>query len=546
MRNGDTGAVACDHFHKFRADVRLMKELGLQAYRFSISWPRVLPGRGQPNKAGIAFYNALINELEDAGIEPLATLYHWDLPQCLEDEYGGWLSRNVVDDFVEYASTCFAAFGDRVKFWITINEPWCAAVLGYASGEHAPGRCNAATEPYIVGHHMLLAHARAAEAYRATPQCGRIGMSLNMDWKEPQFDTEECLQAQRRAIDWQLGWFADPMYKGHYPQSMVEACGDRLPSFTPEESALLKGSADFFGLNHYSTDFVGPGEKKDPSYFHDMEVKGVSDPLWARTDMGWDIVPWGFRRLLAYIEREYTPGGIFVTENGCSEAEKNPKEDEGRVAYLQGYLSQLHRAMTEDNVNVLGYFVWSFMDNFEWAFGYQHRFGIVRVDFVTQERTPKASAGLMSTLALSRSLRVPQSVLEMAEYMPFNARRVPPEKKEVKDISIPDAIKLMAEMAERYQDRAFQEGMVAAYKRNIVQSDAMALHRARLKLCMPIQTAVMPKYGFEPTARGVAEAIAALTTTEKMANKDLKALHHLVSFLTKDQPEKLALEAAVG
>lgn len=433
---GDTGAIACDHCHRFKDDVKMMKDLGLPAYRFSISWSRILPaGRGEPNAEGIAFYNALLDELVAQGIRPLITLYHWDLPQCLEDEYGGWLGRQIVQDFEEYAALCFRTFGDRANMWLTLNEPWCSAALGYCSGEHAPGRKEApATETYTAAHHMILAHAAAVRRYRTefkAAQGGQIGITINMDWKEPYSSSPADVAATQRAIDWQLGWFMDPIYKGDYPAAMRQRCGDRLPAFTEEDG--VRGSSDFFGLNHYSTDYVSSkggvganismwGVEQSGGYFDDQECNNSSDPAWGKTDMGWDIVPWGLGRLLLHIHAVYAPpGGIYITENGCAVREEDvatAKADGPRVEYLQGYIAQVHKAI-EGGADVRGYFAWSLMDNFEWSLGYSKRFGIVHVDYETQVRTPKASAKLISETAAKNSLTLPRRVHAASDFKPW-------------------------------------------------------------------------------------------------------------------------------
>eukprot|EP00931_Biecheleriopsis_adriatica_P052821 TRINITY_DN3079_c0_g1_i1.p1 TRINITY_DN3079_c0_g1~~TRINITY_DN3079_c0_g1_i1.p1 ORF type:complete len:538 (-),score=110.52 TRINITY_DN3079_c0_g1_i1:47-1660(-) len=457
VMNGDTGAVACDHYHRFREDVKMMKELGLPAYRFSISWSRVLPqGRGEPNPEGIKFYNDLLDELCAAGIQPLATIYHWDLPQCLEDEYGGWLGRKVIEDFEHYASVCFASFGDRVKSWITFNEPWCSTVLGYANGEMAPGRKEVPErEPYLAAHHIILAHAHAVRRYRSDfqqEQKGKIGITLNMDWRHPLTSSEADAAAAQRALDWQLGWFADPIWKGDYPESMRKRCGDRLPTFTAEEKNLIKGTSEFFGLNHYSTAYVSAPEGKaktlsmwgnvqEGGYFDDQEVELTDDPRWGRTDMDWGVVPWGLKHMCEYIQREYSPeGGILVTENGCAVPDddvETAQKDTFRVEFLQGYIAQLHKAI-QSGADVRGYFAWSLMDNFEWALGYSKRFGIVHVDYTTQVRTPKASALLMSEAARTNALRLPQRVLKASDFVMIEegagrktTKDAPPSQKEV-------------------------------------------------------------------------------------------------------------------
>ncbi|CAE7477949.1 BGL1A [Symbiodinium natans] len=436
VKNGDNGTTACDHYHRFKEDVKLMKELNLPAYRFSISWSRLLPkGRGEPNPEAIKFYSSLLDELHKNNIKPYATIYHWDLPQCLEDEYGGWLSRKVVDDFEHYAATCFKCFGDRCKAWITFNEPWCSTVLGYANGEMAPGKKEKPeTEPYIAAHHIILSHARAVKRYREefkAKQGGVIGITLNMDWRHPLTEDEGDKAAAQRALDWQLGWFADPIWKGDYPASMRKRCGDRLPSFSEEEKQLIKGTSEFFGLNHYSTAYVAApkGQAKTVSmwgnvqaggYFDDQEVELIDDPRWGRSDMDWGVVPWGLKHMCEYIQQEYKPeGGILVTENGCACPDDDvnvAKFDSFRVEFYQGYIAQMHKAI-EAGADVRGYFAWSLMDNFEWALGYSKRFGMVHIDYETQKRTPKQSALLISEVAKSNKLTLPESTLQESDFV---------------------------------------------------------------------------------------------------------------------------------
>jgi len=558
--NGDTADMACDHYFRFREDVRLMKDLGLPAYRFSISWSRLLPeGRGEVNEEAVVFYRSLLEELAAHEIQPLVTLYHWDLPQCLEDEYGGWRSRLILEDFEDYASTCFSSFGDLVKSWITINEPWCAAVLGYASGEHAPGRKEAPlAEPYLVAHHMILAHARAVRRYRMEfkpKQQGRIGITLNMDWKEPLSSSESDLAAQRRALAWQLGWFADPIYRGHYPAAMRSRCKDRLPSFTEAEQRLVKGSSDFFGLNHYSTDYVSADLKQDPSnFFEDSEVRNISDPNWSKTGMGWDIVPWGLRRLVSCIHREYAPpGGIVITENGCAaheESAKAAKNDGMRVAYMQGYLTQLHKAIKE-GANVWGYFAWSLFDNFEWAFGYAKRFGLVRVEYATQERKPKASARVLSEVARENALRAPAAVVADSEFAPMGERRErapapqrPATKaaagaREAADVvlTLRQALDLLSELADHYQEPGFQHAMEAAYRKFEQHGSNLSLSKARQAICLPIQSLVLPKYGFQPNAAGVHGSVMALRAPDLVKEAAVARLTLYNNFLISDLPQ---------
>ncbi|MCB0706473.1 MAG: beta-glucosidase [Saprospiraceae bacterium] len=403
--NGDTGDVACDHYHRFEEDIRLMKQMGVKAYRFSISWPRILPtGTGAVNQAGIEFYSKLIDCLLANDIEPWVTLYHWDLPLALEFEKDGWLGENISDIFADYAAVCFAHFGDRVKNWITINESWVIAMLSYGQGIFPPGRVSN-IEPYQVGHNLIKAHAKAVDLYRTKfqpSQKGRIGIANNCDWREPLTDSAADKAAAERAIEFFLGWFADPIYKGHYPASMVERLGDRLPTFTEEEVKMIKGSSDFFGLNHYTTMYAADStglDTKDSVFGNggiseDQDVQLSVDPSWKMTTMNWSIVPWGFQKLLEWIDQRYDHPEIIVTENGCSfdhEVVGGQVNDQERIDFYKGYLAACQAAIS-NGANVKGYFAWSFMDNFEWAFGYSRRFGLTHINFETLERTPKASA----------------------------------------------------------------------------------------------------------------------------------------------------------
>lgn len=409
VHKGQTGNIACDHYHRMEEDVFLMKQMGLKAYRFSISWPRILPtGRGKVNRQGIEFYSKLIDLLLKNGIQPWVTLYHWDLPLALQFEEDGWLGHSIADAFAKYADVCFEHFGDRVKNWITINEAWVVAMLGYGQGVFAPGRTSN-SEPYLAGHNLLRAHARAVQVYREkyqSSQRGRIGMSNNCDWREPLTGSPADRAAAERALEFFVSWFADPIYFGHYPPSMVGRVGERLPEFSPEEIEMLKGSADFFGLNHYTTMYAADaaGQLDLSSVYgngglsEDQDVNLSVDPAWELTNMQWAIVPWGCRKLLEWLDRRYGHPPIVITENGCA-FDDHPSRmtkdgevnDPQRVTFFKDYLSEMHRAI-QNGVNLEGYFAWSLMDNFEWASGYSKRFGLHYVDFETLERTPKASA----------------------------------------------------------------------------------------------------------------------------------------------------------
>ncbi len=403
-RNNETGDIACDHYRRFQEDVALMADMGLQAYRFSISWPRIQPcGQGKPNAEGIRFYSDLIDALLAQDITPWVTLYHWDLPLALQLEHDGWLNAQIADFFADYAAICFEAFGDRVKHWLTLNEPWCTAVFGHGVGIHAPGR-QSRNEPYLVAHNLLRAHAMAVKRYRTQfqpHQAGKIALSNNCDWREPLHNTDADRQAAQRALEFYLGWFADPVFKGDYPAVMRQRLGKRLPQFSDEERLLLKSSCDFFGLNHYTTMYAAHCDKPAPAsdddngdLLQDQNVTLSSDRQWKKTSMDWNIAPWGFGKLLYWIAARYESPDIFVTENGCAFPD-TPKDgrvaDVERINYLNGYLGAAHEAIA-GGVKLQGYFVWSFLDNFEWSEGYSKRFGLHYVDFATRQRIPKASA----------------------------------------------------------------------------------------------------------------------------------------------------------
>ena len=405
IHNQESGQVACDHYHRYKEDVQLLKSLGIKVYRFSISWSRVMPtGREVVNEQGFRFYSNLVDELLAHGIEPWISLNHFDLPLALELELDGWLNPQLPDIFAQYARICFERLGDRVKHWITFNESWVVAMLSYGQGVFAPGKTSNKL-PYLAGHHLLLAHAKAFHVYDKEfrpHQRGQIGITNNCDWREPLTDSKADRDAAQRALEFYFGWFTDPVFFGNYPQSMIERVGERLPVFTAEESALLKGSADFIGLNHYNTflaaDARGNIGKSSPyanlGIAEDQDVNLSVLPHWEITNMNWPVVPEGLYKLLKWIDERYNKPVIYITENGCAVDDNlvdGEVNDLKRQEYFEGYLSHCHRAI-EEGVDVRGYFVWSLMDNFEWASGYQMRFGIVYVEPETLERIPKASA----------------------------------------------------------------------------------------------------------------------------------------------------------
>ncbi|MEO1652278.1 MAG: GH1 family beta-glucosidase [Bacteroidota bacterium] len=404
IQNADHGNQAIDHYHRYKEDVALMKSLGFPAYRFSISWPRVLPtGTGQINEKGIDFYSRLIDELLENGISPWVTLYHWDLPLALQMEKDGWLHPDIADYFAEYADLCFRSWGDRVNNWITLNEPWVISILGYGKGVFAPGRVSN-HEPYVAGHHLLRAHAKAVAIYREqyAQTGGKIGITNNCDWREPLTDAPEDVAAAERALQFFLAWYADPIYKGDYPSVMRERLGDRLPEFTAEEKQQLLGSSDFFGLNHYTTMYASHAKDGldqvavfgNGGISEDQYVNLHVDKNWEFTSMKWGVVPWGCRKLLEWIDARYDSPDIYITENGFAQDDQlidGKVDDQNRLRYYQEYLKACEEAI-ENGVKLKGYFAWSLFDNFEWASGYKPRFGITYVDYESLERTPKASA----------------------------------------------------------------------------------------------------------------------------------------------------------
>jgi beta-glucosidase len=403
--NNDNAETACDHYHLFEKDVMILKELGVNSYRFSLSWPRILPkGNGTVNRKGIEFYSRLIDLLTQHNIEPWVTLHHWDLPLALQFEHDGWLNSDLPSYFEEYASVCFQEFGDRVRNWITINEPWVISILGYGKGEFAPGRISV-EEPYIVAHNLLRAHAKAANLYKndyQKAQKGKIGLTNNCDWREPRTESIKDRNAALRSLEFALAWFADPVHRGDYPDSMKSTLGKRLPEFTSAESDLLVRSSDFFGLNHYSTYYVEDMENEGSdisSNFNsgiskDENVFYTSDDNWKKTAYDWNIVPWGFSKMLEWIDQRYDHPEIFVTENGAtfndliSDGKIN---DENRIDYLKSYINAMKNSI-DKGVKVNGYFIWSLLDNFEWAQGFSKRFGLYYTDYQTLERIPKSSA----------------------------------------------------------------------------------------------------------------------------------------------------------
>eukprot|EP00884_Botryococcus_braunii_P006572 jgi/Botrbrau1/15916/Bobra.40_1s0097.2 len=397
VHNNDTGDVADDFYHRYEEDIELMRKLGIKAFRFSISWSRILPdGRGPVNQKGVDFYNKVLDALEKAGIKPFVTLYHWDLPQPLQDEYGGWAGEESVADFAAYAEACFEVFGARVKYWTTFNEPWSFVLLGYGFGLHAPGH-QSGKEAMLATHNVLNAHAAAVKIFRRLVPGGKISMNLNCEWANPYSDSPEDKEAAQRHLDFIFGVFADPVYFGDYPASVRAALPD-LPTFTEEQRKLLVGSMDYFSLNHYTTKFVKDGGSLPENTTVLTERDGMA--IGPQADSFWlYVVPWGLRATLSYIDQRYGHPPIYITENGCDVPGESSipfpdvLNDTFRVQYFQDYLDEALTAVRIDGVDLRGYFAWSILDNFEWADGYNYRFGIVYVDYKNNlTRTPKMSS----------------------------------------------------------------------------------------------------------------------------------------------------------
>ncbi len=396
VRDGSNGDVACDHYHRWPEDIALMKDLGLQAYRFSIGWPRILPEAiGAINPKGIDFYSRLVDGLLEAGITPFATLYHWDLPQALQDR-GGWPHRSTAEAFVEYADAITRALGDRVKHWITHNEPWCAGMLSHQVGEQAPG-----WRDWYAGlaasHHILLSHGWAVPVIRRNSPGAEVGITLNFTIAATANRTPENLDAVRLLDGYFNRWFIDPLYGRRYPADMVDAYlkADLLPSGELDFVAdgdfdAIAVHTDFLGVNYYTRAVVKAGSGGSDYFADDLENATLE-----RTDMGWEIYPKGLYDLLCRLHFEYQPAKIYLTENGASYADAPDADgkvhDTRRIDYLRSHFIKAHEAMAA-GVPLAGYFVWSFMDNFEWAKGYTERFGIVWIDYETQQRIVKDSA----------------------------------------------------------------------------------------------------------------------------------------------------------
>ena len=398
-RDGDTGDVACDHYRRFREDIGLMKELGLRAYRFSIAWARVMPeGAGKVNAAGVDFYERLVDTLLGHGIEPMATLYHWDLPAALDDR-GGWLNPDIAGWFADYAQLMFRRLDGRVKLWATLNEPWVITDGGYLHGALAPGHSNLFEAP-IATHNLLRSHCMAVRAYRAEGKHA-IGLVVNLEPKYPASESEEDRAATARADAYMNRQYLDPVFFGRYPAELKEIFGAAWPEWPQEDLALICEPLDFLGVNYYTRNVT----RFDPDAWPVMAAP-VRQKRATCTETGWEVFPRGLADILAWVKDRYGNPPVYITENGAAfydppAVSGNELADPLRVDYLRRHLNAVAEAIGA-GCNVRGYFVWSLLDNLEWSLGFSKRFGIVHVDFETQRRVPKASAKFYSQVIATR------------------------------------------------------------------------------------------------------------------------------------------------
>jgi beta-glucosidase len=389
-----SGAVACDHYHLWQGDIDLMRKIGLQAYRFSIAWPRIFPeGEGKINQKGIDFYSKLVDGLLEAGITPFATLFHWDLPQTLQDKYGGWKSKVVPELFAEYCGVMAEKLGDRVTNWMTINEIVCFTILAHRADRHAPGGKETDQVTNQTVHNALLGHGMAMKAIRENSGNARVGIVENLSSPWPIYETEADIEAAKKAFRDMNSQILFPLFEGKYDEPVFTANHGPLPEFTPEEMRLIGAPLDFIGYNFYQ----GPAFRAADN---EKGYEAIPMPRnHPKTDMGWNITPKGLYWALKYTKEFMPELPLYITENGMAaadvELESGEIWDADRLEYYRTHLEVCSRAIQE-GVDLRGYFAWSLMDNFEWAFGYTKRFGITRVNYTTQERTPKLSGRFYS------------------------------------------------------------------------------------------------------------------------------------------------------
>ena len=388
--NGDTGDIACDHYNRWRDDVKLMKELGLQGYRFSISWSRIFPeGTGKVNERGLDFYDNLVDALLAENITPNVTLFHWDLPAALDDR-GGWLNRDIADWFGDYATAVFVRMGDRVPMWATLNEPWVVTDGGYLHGTVAPGHRDLYETP-IASHNLLRAHGRGVQAFRAESRVGQVGLVVNLEPKDPATDSAEDREAAQRGDAYMNRQYLDPVFKGSYPPEMRDIYGEAWPDFPADDFKLIGEKLDFLGVNYYTRGLVRDDPLSPP-----VRNAYVRQPEHAYTETGWEVHPPSLTRILTWVTQRYGRMPLYITENGAAIYDPphtidGKVNDPLRVWYFREHIKAVHDAIAQ-GADVRGYFAWSLLDNYEWSLGYSKRFGIVHVNYATQERTPKASA----------------------------------------------------------------------------------------------------------------------------------------------------------
>ncbi|WP_212029844.1 GH1 family beta-glucosidase [Metabacillus lacus] len=393
VRNKENGDIACNHYFLYEEDIKLMKSLNIQSYRFSTAWSRIFPeGTGKPNSKGLDFYKRLIDCLLEHEIEPLLTLYHWDLPQLLQDK-GGWTNRYTAEYFTEYSTFLYRELGDRVKKWGTHNEPWVVSYKGYALGNAAPGYLDFRSH-LKASHHLLLSHGRAVSAFRELgPKDGQIGITLNIEPTYPFEDDEECRTAAKIKDGFSNRWFLDPVLKGQYPADIMELYSkfETFDYIKQNDLHVMSSSIDYLGINYYSISTNKPGPEGELGFLGVESVK-TGRPV---TYMNWEIEPQGLYDILLRMKNEYGDIPLYITENGAAYDdtvdEDGSVSDEDRRLFIEMHLQACREAI-DAGVNLKGYYLWSFMDNFEWRYGYSKRFGMVHVDYNTQKRTPKKSA----------------------------------------------------------------------------------------------------------------------------------------------------------
>lgn len=389
IKDGSSGAVACDHYRRREQDLDLAREIGINAYRFSIAWPRIFPnGTGrEPNAKGMDFYSRLVDELLERGIEPWPTLYHWDLPQALQEK-GGWGSRDTASAFADFVLAMGTLLGDRVKHWITHNEPWCSAFLGHQDGSHAPGMCDTQLALQAC-HHILLSHGLAVDALRTVVADAKAGIALSLHPITPASDSEKDRQAAIRHDGMRNRWFLDPLHGGPYPRDILALLGDLAPEVREGDLAVIATPVDFLGVNYYFAEVVADAPGVGPIFTRVIKRPGVE-----RTAFGWEVSPESMVDLLKRLAKDYAPPSIQITENGSTyddvTAADGRVHDVQRRDYLKRHLSALRNAL-DLGIPVHGYFAWSLLDNFEWAEGYTRRFGLIHVDYETQRRRLKLS-----------------------------------------------------------------------------------------------------------------------------------------------------------